>query len=302
MKLTPLDIRQKEFHRGMRGYADADVDEFLDLVADEFERVFKENIDLSDRLSSLQEQLEHYRGIEDALKKTLLGAQQTAEEQRASAQREAQLILRDAEVKARDTLSEAYGAKQTVEREIVLLRNAEADFRFKFRALLEGYLKQLAAAEAGARDKAGEFERQARALREAIAQSGGRAPAEGAAKQTGPPPPAAQAPPATPEATGTTAAPVAADRAAPAQPPAPPATRPRPDEATPAGVAPPQTPPPGPRPSEAPAAGPGSAPQEEGEDTAVIEEPEVRRLSSEEDEDDFFADVDEQVGGKDFKW
>ncbi|MBM3148319.1 MAG: DivIVA domain-containing protein, partial [Actinobacteria bacterium] len=185
MKLTPLDIRHKEFHRGMRGYADVEVDEFLDGVADELERVFKENIDLSERLDSLQAQLEHYRSIEGTLQKTLVSAQQNAEEQRAAAQREAQLVLRDAEVKARDTLSEAYSAKQSVEREIVMLRNAEADFRFKFRALLEGYLKQLTAAEAGAREKAGEFERQARALRDAISGSGQR-PAQPAPGSTQP--------------------------------------------------------------------------------------------------------------------
>ena len=46
MKLTPLDIRHKEFKRGMRGYVDGEVDEFLDEVADEFERLFKENIEL----------------------------------------------------------------------------------------------------------------------------------------------------------------------------------------------------------------------------------------------------------------
>ena len=53
MKLTPLDIRHKEFKRGMRGYADVEVDEFLDEVADEYERLFKENIDLSERVESL---------------------------------------------------------------------------------------------------------------------------------------------------------------------------------------------------------------------------------------------------------
>ena len=44
MKLTPLDIRHKEFKRGMRGYVDSEVDEFLDDIADEFERLFRENI------------------------------------------------------------------------------------------------------------------------------------------------------------------------------------------------------------------------------------------------------------------
>ena len=50
MKLTPLDIRHKDFKRGLRGYADSEVDEFLDEVADEFERLFKENIELSEQV------------------------------------------------------------------------------------------------------------------------------------------------------------------------------------------------------------------------------------------------------------
>ena len=65
MKLTPLDIRHKEFKRGMRGYADVEVDEFLDEVADEFERLFKDNIDLGERVEALESQvvgLQAHRG------------------------------------------------------------------------------------------------------------------------------------------------------------------------------------------------------------------------------------------------
>jgi cell division initiation protein len=52
MKLTPLDIHHKEFRHSLRGYAEDEVDQFLDEVADEFERLFKENIDLSERLEA----------------------------------------------------------------------------------------------------------------------------------------------------------------------------------------------------------------------------------------------------------
>jgi len=282
MKLTPLDIRHKEFHRGMRGYADAEVDEFLDSVADEFERVVKENAELGGRVEALQEQLAHFRGIEDTLQKTLLSAQQNADEVRAGAQKEAQLVLRDAEVKARDTLNDAYSAKQEVERQIVLLRNAEAEFRFKFRALLEGYLKQLAAAEAGTRERAGEFERQAQALRDAIASQG----KSGAGEQPGPaeatPKPPTQAAPSTP-------VPQPAQQQAAARPSPP---------------APQQQPAPKPAPADVEQPTPVSEPEDESADTAVIEAAapvEVRR-PLEEEADDFFADVDEGVGGNEFKW
>jgi len=87
MKLTPLDIRHKEFKRGMRGYVDGEVDEFLDEVADEFERLFKENIELSERGEALQEKIDHYRSLEETLQNTLVAAQRSAEELRANAQK-----------------------------------------------------------------------------------------------------------------------------------------------------------------------------------------------------------------------
>ena len=156
MKLTPLDIRHKEFKRGMRGYVDGEVDEFLDEIADEFERLFKENIELSERGEALQEKIDQYRNLEETLQNTLVAAQRSAEELRANAQKEAQLIMSEAELKARQMVNESYADKQKVEKQIVVLRSSEEDFRFKFRSLLEGYTKQLAEVEAEAK-KTGRF-------------------------------------------------------------------------------------------------------------------------------------------------
>ena len=88
MKLTPLDIRHKEFKRGMRGYADVEVDEFLDQVADEYERLFKENIDLQDRVEALRgegRRLQAHRGhaAEDARQRA--GQRRGAEAERQQA-------------------------------------------------------------------------------------------------------------------------------------------------------------------------------------------------------------------------
>ena len=143
MKLTPLDIRHKEFKRGMRGYADVEVDEFLDEVADEYERLFKENIDLQDRVEALEEKVAGYKRIEETLQKTLVNAQASAEEQKQNANKQAQLVLQDAELKARQLVNEAYSERQAIEQSMAKLRSAEEDFRFKFRQLLDGYLRQL---------------------------------------------------------------------------------------------------------------------------------------------------------------
>ena len=122
MKLTPLDIRHKEFKRGMRGYVDGEVDEFLDEVADEFERLFKENIELTERGEALQEKIDQYRNLEETLQNTLVAARRSAEELRANAQKEAQLMLSEAELKARQMVNQSYGDKQAVEKQIVVLQ------------------------------------------------------------------------------------------------------------------------------------------------------------------------------------
>ena len=176
MKLTPLDIRHKEFKRGMRGYADVEVDEFLDEVADEFERVFKDNIDLGERVEALESQVLDYKRIEETLQKTLVSAQASADELKQNSAKEAQLILHEAELKGRQLVNEAYSERQAIEQSMANLKSAEQDFRFKFRQLLEGYLKHLEDAPAGvavapAEGMAqAEFARHAEAIKEAIAR------------------------------------------------------------------------------------------------------------------------------------
>ena len=230
MKLTPLDIRHKEFKRGMRGYADVEVDEFLDEVADEYERLFKENIDLRDRVEALEEKVAGYKRIEDTLQKTLVNAQASAEEQKQNANKQAQLILQDAELKSRQLVNEAYSERQAIEQSMAKLKSAEEDFRFKFRQLLDGYLRQLQETPevAGAAAAAPDFSRHAEAIKEAIARESTPEPVE---KPVTTPAPAAT-PDKTPEPAATpvtTSEPAATPAPEPERAVAP---RPEPPEAT----------------------------------------------------------------------
>jgi len=141
VKITPLDIRRKEFKRSMRGYSDEEVDVFLDEVADEFERLYQENGEMSERLASLEEQIAGYVSIKETLEKTLISAQMQADETRTNARKEAELILRDADLKSRQIVNDSYGETQRVQQALIQLKHLEEDFRFKFRSLLEAHLK-----------------------------------------------------------------------------------------------------------------------------------------------------------------
>jgi cell division initiation protein len=219
MKITPLEIRHMEFKRGMRGYADAEVDEFLDQVADEYEHMMKENLALTERVRVLDETVAGYTHIEDALQKALVSAQTSAEGVKHEAAEAAQLVLREAELKARQIVNAAYSEKQAVEQGMAKVKSLEEDFRLAFRRMLQDYLKQVerapeadSAAAVGVPDARSDFARHADAIRDAITreetalQASGAAPAqpapvpEGGGEAVARTPIAAAAP--SPQATG----------------------------------------------------------------------------------------------------
>lgn len=144
MKLTPLDIHHKEFSKSLRGYNEVEVDEFLDQVADELERLFKENIELSERIEAAEEKVRSYQEMERTLNNTLLAAQKSADDIIAKAKHEAEVVLKDAEVKAKEIIHNALQQKQKAQADLVRIKQAEEQFRAQFRALLESHLRGIA--------------------------------------------------------------------------------------------------------------------------------------------------------------
>lgn len=144
MKLTPLDIHHKEFRNALRGYSPEEVDDFLDEVADEFERLFKENIDLNEKLEVAAARVREYGALEHTLQATLVSAQMSAEDIKARAATEAERMVREAEAKAADIVGTALHDKQHSQAELARLVKAEDEFRVSFRRMLESYLKDVA--------------------------------------------------------------------------------------------------------------------------------------------------------------
>ncbi len=143
MRLTPLDIHHKEFNHALRGYNEVEVDEFLDQVADELERLFKENIDLSEKIESLEGKVREYQDMERTLHNTLVSAQKSADEIAQKAEREADAVLKEAEVKAKEIIHDALTSKQKATAQLSRIKQAEEEFRGTFRALLERHLRSL---------------------------------------------------------------------------------------------------------------------------------------------------------------
>jgi cell division initiation protein len=140
MAIRPVDIRRKEFKSGFRGYDANQVDDFLDEVADEFERTFAENQRMSEEITTLQERLQQFEDLESSIREALVHAQQTARDLRRNAGKEAELIVREAKEQSHRILADSSGRIERIQESYEVLRQAKQDFSNDFRHLLKSYL------------------------------------------------------------------------------------------------------------------------------------------------------------------
>ena len=105
--ITPLDIQIKIFKKGLRGYNMVEVDEFLNTVIDGYEQLYRQNIESRDKISSMQDTINHYKALEETLKSTLVTAQQTGESIKQVANEKAQSITDEAVITAKRLISDA---------------------------------------------------------------------------------------------------------------------------------------------------------------------------------------------------
>lgn len=140
MRITPIDVRRKEFGRAMRGYDANQVDDFLDEVADEFERVYAENSRMREELDSLRGRLEQFEQLEGSIREALVHAQQSAEDLRRAASKEAELTVQEAKARAHQILAESSARVERIQESYEALRKARQSFAADFRQLLKSYL------------------------------------------------------------------------------------------------------------------------------------------------------------------
>ena len=143
MRITPLDIRKQPFRRNWRGFDSDAVNSFLEMVASEYEAIIKQNSEYATQIKSLEQGLESYVKIERVLNETLLTAQKATDEARVNAQKEAELILKDATLRAERYEDEARQRVHVLESELVALRSQRDSFLARFKAMLTTQLSLL---------------------------------------------------------------------------------------------------------------------------------------------------------------
>ena len=147
--LTPLEVRQKkgDFRRAVRGYDAELVNDFLDLVADRMEELVKQNMGLRDSVESMEGELEEYRKKQGALSDALMTAQKLREDARSHAEKEGELLVREARLAAETARQDGARALLREEDALRQVRARRAQLVQSFRRLLERELSELEAVE-----------------------------------------------------------------------------------------------------------------------------------------------------------
>lgn len=147
--LTSMDVRRFDFGRSLRGYDPAKVEQFRDQVAEEMERLNRINQDLDTKARSFHEQLRAFRERDKALNEALVTAQQLRAEVRDQAEREAQLVLKEAQAEGERIVETARAEVRRMEAELDALDRSRRTYLAQMRALLARQLSEVEASEGG---------------------------------------------------------------------------------------------------------------------------------------------------------
>ena len=145
--LTPLDVRRYEFGKALRGYDPERVNQFRDQVAEELERLSRVNQELEAKARGFHEQLRAFRERDKAINEALVSAQQLRKDIREQADKESQLIIREARAEADRIVEDARQEIRRMEDQITSLDRARRAYLAQLRMVVERQLAEISAAE-----------------------------------------------------------------------------------------------------------------------------------------------------------
>lgn len=141
MRITSMEITNKEFKKAMRGYNAEEVDEFLDRIAESYEALYKENSSLKDKIFNFEEKVNHYNKMETTIQNTLLLAQNASDQARENAKKESELIIKSANETAQRVIDKAHSDVIQINDEFERMKQEFSKFRTKFRSFMESQLE-----------------------------------------------------------------------------------------------------------------------------------------------------------------
>ncbi|HLV79741.1 MAG TPA: DivIVA domain-containing protein [Chthonomonadaceae bacterium] len=148
-RLTPVDILNLRFRRGVRGYAIAEVDDFVRRVAADLEAALAENAALRERIGALEREISGFRSLETTMRDALVLAQKAADEMRAAAHAQAEAQVQEAQARVRDIEARLQARVSETAAQLETLRRERRRLARDMRAQLAAHLDWLTAELAG---------------------------------------------------------------------------------------------------------------------------------------------------------
>ncbi len=143
MRITPLDIQQKQFPMKFRGFDVEEVYAFLEVVREEMEELLRENASLKETAQRAENQIKEHKDMESTLRETLITAQNMVEDYKTNARKEAELLVKEAELTSDSMMKDAQEKVIKIHEDIVDLKGIRRHFKEELKRLIESHLKMI---------------------------------------------------------------------------------------------------------------------------------------------------------------
>lgn len=143
MRITPLDIQQKQFPFKFRGFDIEEVYAFLELIKEEMEELLRENASTKEAAHRAEAQIKEFKDTESTLRETLITAQQMVEEYKTNSKKEAELLIKEAELNAETIIKDAQEQVISIHEDIVDMKGVRRHFKEELRRLIQNHLRML---------------------------------------------------------------------------------------------------------------------------------------------------------------
>ena len=141
--LTPVEMQGKSFKSGGLGYDKKDVEAFFSTVKKDYETLYRENMELKDKVAVLNEGIQYYKSIEKTIQKALVLAEKTAETTKEAANKEAKNIEKEAKVKANIMLADARNELESLHNKTIALTQQYEKYKLQFKNLAKAQIEML---------------------------------------------------------------------------------------------------------------------------------------------------------------
>lgn len=142
--ITPMDIHNKTFSRQIRGYAQDEVNTFLEELAKDYERIYREHREMEEEMDTIRTKLRNYEKMEATMSNTLVMAQETADNVKKNAHKEAELSIREAQNEAHKIVADAEAARRKMNADLL---KTEGDMNLYIEKLLSNFKSALSLIE-----------------------------------------------------------------------------------------------------------------------------------------------------------